>query len=60
MRFDLMRLGASPQMHQHITGLANQAMSLAENVDEALYVADQMGRIGGRTTPNSPRSSERG
>ncbi len=60
MRFDLMRLGASPQMHQHITGLANQAMSLAENVDEALYVADQMGRIGVRTTPDSRRSSERG
>jgi serine/threonine-protein kinase len=60
MRFDLMRLNASPQMHQHITGLANQAMSLAESVDEALYVADEMGRIGGRSTPNSRRSSERG
>jgi serine/threonine-protein kinase len=60
MRFDLMRLGASPQMHQHITGLANQAMSLAESVDEALYVADEMGRVGGRSTPNPRRSSERG
>jgi hypothetical protein len=60
MRFDLMRLGASPQMHQHITGLANQAMSLADSVDEALYVADEMGRVGGRSTPNSRRSSERG
>ncbi|MEP6731496.1 MAG: serine/threonine-protein kinase [bacterium] len=60
MRFDLMRLGASPQMHQHITGLANQAMILAENVDEALYVADEMGRLGSRTTPNPRRPSERG
>jgi len=60
MRFDLMRLGASPQMHQHITGLANQAMSLADSVDEALYVADEMGRVGSRSTPNSRRSSERG
>ncbi len=59
MRFDLMRLGASPQMHQHITALANKAMSLAENVDEALFVADEMGRIG-RPTPDSRRSSERG
>jgi serine/threonine protein kinase len=59
MRFDLMRLGASPQMHQHITGLANKAMSLADNVDEALFVADEMGRIG-RTTPVTRRSSERG
>ncbi|MEP6992205.1 MAG: serine/threonine-protein kinase [bacterium] len=58
MRFDLMRLGASPQMHQHITGLANKAMSLADNVDEALFVADEMGRIG-RTTPNPRRPSER-
>ena len=59
MRFDLMRLGASPQMHQHITGLANKAMSLAANVDEALFVADEMGRLG-RPTPDPRRSSERG
>jgi serine/threonine-protein kinase len=60
MRFDLMRLGASPQMHQHITGLANQAMQLADNVDEALFVADEMGRLGARTAPNPRRPSERG
>ena len=59
MRFDLMRLGASPQMHQHITGLANKAMSLADNVDEALFVADEMGRLG-RSAPDPRRSSERG
>ncbi|MEP6618721.1 MAG: protein kinase [bacterium] len=57
MRYDLLRLGASPQMHQHITSLANKAMSLAENVDEALFVADEMGRIssrpsGGRRAPD--------
>jgi serine/threonine-protein kinase len=60
MRFDLMRLGASPQMHQHITSLANQAMNLAENVDDALFVADEMGRIGARTTPSPRRPLERG
>ena len=59
MRFDLMRLGASPQMHQHITGLANKAMSLADNVDEALFVADEMGRIG-RSASDARRPSERG
>lgn len=59
MRFDLMRLGASPQMHQHITGLAHQAMILADNVDEALYVADEMGRLGGRTSAGA-RRAERG
>ena len=59
MKFDLLRLGAGPQMHQHITSLANKAMSLAENVDEALYVADEMGRLGRSTSPPR-RTSERG
>ena len=60
MRFDLMRLGASPQMHQHITSLANQAMKLAENVDDALFVAEEMGRLGARTSGNPRRPSGRG
>jgi eukaryotic-like serine/threonine-protein kinase len=55
MRFDLMRLGASPQMHQHITGLANQAIALADNVDEALFVADEMGRLSGRPASGGRR-----
>ena len=59
MRFDLMRLGASPQMHQHITGLANQAMHLADSVDDAVSVADEMGRLG-RATSNPGRTTERG
>jgi predicted Ser/Thr protein kinase len=60
MRFDLMRLGASPQMHQHITSLANQAMKLTENVDDALFVADEMGRMGSRRTGGAARATERG
>ncbi len=60
MRFDLMRLGASPQMQQHITSLANQAMNLAENVDDALYVADEIGRMGTRWSSTSRRATERG
>ena len=59
MKFDLLRLGAGPQMHQHITSLANKAMSLADNVDAALYVADEMGRLGRSTSP-ARRTSERG
>jgi serine/threonine protein kinase len=59
MRYDLMRLSTSPQMHQHITSLANQALSLADNVDEAVYVADEMGRVG-RSRSSSARASERG
>jgi hypothetical protein len=62
MRFDMMRLGASPQMHQHITSLANQAMSLADNVDDALFVADEMGRTssGAKRSAGSRRATERG
>ena len=60
MRYDLMRLGASPQMHQHITSLANQAMSLADNVDDALYVADEMGRLSARPSSGARRAPERG
>ena len=60
MRFDLMRLGASPQMHQHITGLAHQAMNLADSVDEALFVADEMGRLGGRTSSGARRAGRGG
>ena len=60
MRYDLMRLSASPQMHQHITSLAVQALNLAENVDEAVYVADELGRVGGGRSSGARRASERG
>ena len=60
MRYDLMRLGASPQMQQHITSLANQALSLADNVDDAVFVADEMGRVGGKRGSDARRASERG
>ena len=60
MRFDLMRLGASPQMHQHITSLANQALNLAENVDVAVDVAEEMGRLSGKRSSGAKRASERG
>jgi eukaryotic-like serine/threonine-protein kinase len=62
MRFDMMRLGASPQMHQHITSLANQAMSLADNVDDALFVANEMGRAGAgsKRSSGTRRATERG
>ena len=60
MRFDLLRLGASPQMHQHITSLANQALSLADSVDDAVFVANEMGRIGGRRDASARGLTERG
>jgi serine/threonine-protein kinase len=57
MRYDMMRLSASPQMHQHITSLANKALSLAENVDEAVFVADEMGRVGSARTTGARRAT---
>jgi serine/threonine-protein kinase len=50
MRLDLVRLRAGAQTHQNITTLAVNALSLADSVDSALYVADEMGRLGARTS----------
>jgi serine/threonine-protein kinase len=60
MRFDLLRLGASPQSQQHITALANQAIKLTEDVDDALFVADQMGRLGSERNADPRRAGKRG
>ena len=60
MRFDLLRLGATPQSQQHITALANQAIKLTENVDDALFVADQMGRLGSERSADARRAGDRG
>ncbi|HEX6598318.1 MAG TPA: protein kinase [Gemmatimonadaceae bacterium] len=60
MRFDLLRLGASPQSQQHITALANQAIKLTENVDDALFVADQMGRMNNERNADSRPAGGRG
>ena len=53
MKFDVMRLHTGAQSHQHITSLALDALNLAESVDGALYVADELGRA------TSSRSSAR-
>ena len=57
MRYDMMRLSASPQMHQHITSLANKALSLAEDVDVAVLVGDEMGRVGSARTSGARRAT---
>ena len=53
MRLDMVRLRAGTQTHENVTTLAVNAMSLADSVDSALYVADEMGRIGRRTSARS-------
>ena len=53
MRLDMVRLRAGTQTHENVTTLAVNAMSLAESVDSALYVADEMGRITRRSSARS-------
>ncbi|HEY2854714.1 MAG TPA: serine/threonine-protein kinase [Gemmatimonadaceae bacterium] len=53
MRLDMIRLRAGAQTHENVTTLAVNAMSLADSVDSALYVADEMGRLGRRSSARS-------
>jgi serine/threonine-protein kinase len=48
MRLDVLRLRAGALSHQHITSVAEQALTLARDVDSAMYVADEMARITSR------------
>jgi hypothetical protein len=57
MRLDVLRLKAGSQTHQHITSLALDAVSLAESVDSALYVADEVSRATDRSGRDSARRS---
>ena len=52
IKLDLIRLKAGSQTPQHITSLAIDALNLADSVDSALYVADEM--QGGRSTGTRP------
>jgi len=48
IKLDLIRLNAGSQTPQHITTLAMDALNLADSVDSALYVADEMRATGTR------------
>ena len=56
MRLDVVRLrtGTNAESWLHITSVADQARALARDVDNAVYVADEMARISSRS--NTPRS----
>ncbi len=60
MRLDVLRLKTGAQSWQHVTSVAEQAMALAREVDNAVYVADEMSRLAGRApaprraAPGSP------
>jgi hypothetical protein len=48
MRLDVLRLKTGAQSWQHVTSVAEQAMALAREVDNAVYVADEMSRLASR------------
>lgn len=45
MKFDVLRLKTGNQSWQHVTSVAEQAMALAREVDNAVYVGDEMARL---------------
>ncbi len=59
MKLDVLRLRAGSQTHQHVTSLALEAVSLAESVDNALYVADELSKVTDRSGRESGRRSAR-
>jgi serine/threonine-protein kinase len=60
LKLDVLRLRAGAQTHQHVTSLALQAMSLAEDVDSALYVADEVSSALERPRTNQRQSARPG
>jgi serine/threonine-protein kinase len=59
LKLDVLRLRAGSQTHQRVTSLALEAIALAEDVDSALYVADEVARATDRSGRSSARSSAR-
>jgi serine/threonine-protein kinase len=57
MRYDVLRLRAGGQTHQHVTSIAERAMSLAKEVDTAVYVADQLAQSTARGSGARSRPS---
>ena len=57
LKLDVLRLRAGSQTHQRVTSLALEAMALAENVDSALYVADEVARATERPRGTRPSAS---
>ncbi|HUQ84348.1 MAG TPA: serine/threonine-protein kinase, partial [Gemmatimonadaceae bacterium] len=46
MRYDVLKLKTGGQSYQQVTQLAERAMSLAQEVDNAVYVAEEMRKLG--------------
>jgi serine/threonine-protein kinase len=48
MKFDVLRLRTGDDSWQHVTTIAEQAMAVAREVDNAVYVADELRRVAPR------------
>ena len=46
MRYDVLKLKTGGQSFQQVTQLAERAMVLAQEVDNAVYVAEEMRKLG--------------
>jgi serine/threonine-protein kinase len=57
MRLDVLRLKTGAQSWQHVTSVAEQAMALAREVDNAVYVADEMSRLASSRRPAQQRAA---
>jgi serine/threonine-protein kinase len=55
MRLDIVRLKAGPQTSEHITSVAEKAIAIARDVDTAMYVKDEMSKLGRRQTGSARR-----
>jgi serine/threonine protein kinase len=55
MKYDIMRLQSGPQTSEHITSVAEKAIALAREVDTAMYVKDEMSKLGRRQTGSARR-----
>jgi eukaryotic-like serine/threonine-protein kinase len=60
LKLDVLRLRAGAQTHQHVTSLALEAMALADSVDSALFVADEVAKVTDRPGRSIQRQSARG
>jgi serine/threonine protein kinase len=59
LKLDVLRLRAGSQTHQRVTSLALEAIAMAENVDSALYVADELADATRPPSRTSARQSAR-
>ena len=60
MRLDVIKLKAGSQTLQQITLVAERARELASEVDNAMYVADEMAKLKGQGLPGGHRESGTG